>query len=50
MFFGLPNPDPSLFCTDPDLDPATFINTQKTSKKNIDLYYSIYDFYWTFYL
>jgi hypothetical protein len=37
MFFGLPDPDPSLFCTDPDLEPDPdldpSINQQKKEKK-----------------
>jgi hypothetical protein len=35
-FLGLPDPDPSLFCTDPDLDPDPFINTKK--KKNLPVF------------
>jgi hypothetical protein len=37
MLFGLPDPDPSLFCTDPDpaldLDPS--ISTSKKERKNL---------------
>ncbi len=35
MFLGLP--DPSLFCSDPDLDPDPSINRQK-SKEILDFY------------
>ncbi len=31
--FGLPDQDPSLFCTDPDLDPS--INKQKEVRKTL---------------
>jgi hypothetical protein len=38
IFLGLPDPDPPLFCTYPDLDPDPCI-TRKKSKKNLDFYY-----------
>jgi hypothetical protein len=41
MFLGLPDPDPSLFCTDPD--PS--INKQKVGKTLIS---TIFDFFLTF--
>jgi hypothetical protein len=34
MFLGLPDPDPPLFCTYPDLDPDPSI-TRKKSKKTL---------------
>jgi hypothetical protein len=37
MFLVLPDPDPSLFCLDPDVDPNPSMNRQK-SKKNLDFY------------
>jgi hypothetical protein len=36
MFLGLPDQNPSLFCTDPDPDPS--IN-KKNNKKNLDFYF-----------
>jgi hypothetical protein len=37
MFLGLPDPDPSLFCSYPDLDLDPSINKQE-SKKNLSFY------------
>ncbi len=37
---GLPDQDPSIFCTDPD--PS--INKQKKSKENLDFYYFVTSF------
>ncbi len=39
-FWGLPDPDPSLFCTDPD--PS--INKGKKEEKKIDFYYCVTSF------
>jgi hypothetical protein len=41
MFLGLPDSEPSLFCTDPDPDPS--INKQK-SKKNLYFYFFMTSF------
>jgi hypothetical protein len=39
MLLGIPHPDPSKFCTDPDLDPDPSINMQKKYKKTFILIY-----------
>jgi hypothetical protein len=40
MFFGIMNPDPSLFCT--DQDPATAINKQKNEETLISSILRLY--------
>jgi hypothetical protein len=52
MFLGLldlaPDPGSGIICTDPDPDPYSIIEKQK-SKKNLDFYYCLTSFL-TFYL
>jgi hypothetical protein len=37
MFLDLPDPDPVIICTDPDLDPV-LPSSSKNSKKNLEYY------------
>ncbi len=54
-FLGLPDPDPSLFCTNPDPDPSLFCTNpdpnrfikKPNKKKNLDFYYFVTSF-WLF--